>query len=179
MNIIKNPRAKVPLRLSIVVISIIETVIIFSLFPEYAGVISYSVFSTSILIQIFLVFQLTGNAAKKYTNTKFKLGICFLMVVFMAVPFLICGAIPKYTYDNGKVILAEYLNEKSDIEFIVNDEFIPRLPVTPYPKGFPKVILIDNEFYYYEIKIDGKNRFFSINPLTGEVFELEKSFYNF
>lgn len=179
MNIIKNPRAKVPLRAAVVVISIIETIIIFSLFPEYAGVISYSVFSTSILIQIFLVFQLTGDKGHKYTNTKLKFGICFFMVIFIAVPLLIYGAFPKYTYDNGKVILAEYLNEKSDIEFIANDEFIPRLPVTTFHKGFPKVILIDNEFYYYEIKIDGEKRFFSINPLTGEIFELEKSFYNF
>ena len=60
MNIIKNPRVKVPLRLSIVVISIVETTIIFSLFPEYAGVISYDVFINLILVQIFLVFLLTG-----------------------------------------------------------------------------------------------------------------------
>lgn len=179
MNIIKNPRVKVPLRLSIVVISIVETTIIFSLFPEYAGVISYDVFINLILVQIFLVFLLTGNEAKKYTDTKSKLVTFFSMVVFVSVPFFIYAAIPKYTYDNGKVILAEHLNEKSDIEFIVNNEFSPRIPVMPYPKGFLKGILIDNEFYYYEIKIDGRNRFFGINPLTGYVFELEESFYNY
>ena len=179
MNLLKNHKLKALLRILIVIISIIEARIIFSFSSKYPGIISYSVFTSSILLQIFLGFYLTSTKAKKYTNTQFNLNTSLLIAALIAVPFFIFGALPKYTYEKGKDLLTQYLNTNSAIEFTSKDDIIPTLPVIPYTKGFPKVMLWNNKFYYYEVKINENHRFFAINPLTGEIIELKKNFYDF
>lgn len=179
MNLFKHSRAKLPLRFFIVIISIIEARIIFSFSSKYPGILSYSVFTSSTLMQIFLVYYLTSNKAKKDSNNKANFTICLLIAVFIAVPFFMYSALPKYTYEEGQIILTDYLKADTTIEFTSKDDIIPTLPVTPYPKGFPKVMLWNNKFYYYEVKINENHRFFAINPLTGEIIELKKNFYDF
>lgn len=179
MNLFKHSRAKLPLRFFTVIISIIEARIIFSFSSKYPGIISYSVFTSLILLQIFLVFYLTGNKAKKDTDTKYNLNTSLLIAALVAVPFFIFGALPNYSYEKGKDLLTQYLNTNSAIEFTSKNELMQTLPVTPYPKGFPKVILWNNKFYYYEVKVNESHRFFAINPLTGEIIELKKNFYDF
>lgn len=180
MNIFKNPKAKFPLRILILIISIIEVSIIYPFEAKYAGLISYSLFSTTILIQIFTVFQLTGKKALKYSALRFKSFSWFGIIIFLLVPVLIYGAPPKYTYEKGKNVIAEYLNKEGPLEFVVHKDIRPTIPVSPkYSKGFPKALLMENKFYYYGVEIEGKNKWFAINPLTGEILELEESFYSF
>ncbi len=178
MNIFKNPKAKIPIRIGSIILSILELLIIFSVFPKYRGVLSYSFFTTLIILQPLWYFNLTKNNPNAKKTRKLKYAPWIIIIISILIPISINAALPQYTYNQGKDILENHLNQPNSIRFIVDEAIPVYLPLDDYNQGFPKELFMVDRFYYYEIEIDNNIRYFAIDPMYGQIIELENSFYH-
>ncbi len=178
MNIFKNPKAKLFIRIGVILLCLIEISILVMVFFKYDTVISYGFFTILIPFQVLWWFNLTGNNTKVQITNRQKISTIIISISSILIAMSIPAALPKYTYVEGKTILEESLNKDDSIKFLVEADYVYTIDVTPFHKPFPKSLFINNKFYYYEVIINDNLRYFSINPLTGESIELADSFYH-
>ncbi|KEZ87221.1 hypothetical protein IO99_06465 [Clostridium sulfidigenes] len=178
MNIFKNLKAKLFIRIGVILLCLIEISILVMVFFKYDTVISYGFFTILIPFQVLWWFNLTGNNTKVQITNRQKISTIIISISSILIAMSIPAALPKYTYVEGKTILEESLNKDDSMKFLVESDNVYTIDVTPFHKPFPKSLFINNKFYYYEIIINDNLRYFAINPLTGERIELADSFYH-
>lgn len=159
-----------------IVVSIIELIVVATVFPNYENVISYGFFIVLILMQPIWYFNLTKSKAENFSPKRVKLATFITIIMSIFIPILMYVAIPKYTYDDGANILKNHLQSEKNNEFLVDDTFRSTISVTGFHRGFPRNILMNNKFYLYLTVNEDKSKHFALNPLTGEVLELEGNY---
>lgn len=178
MEFFRNPKFKLPIRLGAIIISIIEIIILRIIYLNYGVVISYGYFITLILMQSYWYFNITNPKSKIQSLPRFKYSAISLILISLLIIISFPTALPKYTYNEGKSLVYQRYNPEATC--IVNDNKIDTIQVTSFSKGFPKLLFINDRFYYYkEVGIDDTERYFIVNPLTGEIIELKDDFYNY
>lgn len=169
---------KLTFRVGSILVAIIELIVIASIFPKYEGVISYGFFIVLIPMQPIWYFNLTNSKSKIYTSKRFKSAALILVIVSISIPIFMYAAIPKYTYDDGLNILKNHLQSEKSNDFLINDDFRSTISVTEFHRGFPKNILMNDKFYLYLTFVGNEHIEFAINPITGEVLELNEGYTN-
>lgn len=171
MNKLKN--LKLPFRVGSILVSIIELMVVAAVFPKYENVISYGFFIVIILMQPLWYFNLTNSRTESISPKRFRVSTLIAIIVSISIPILMYVAIPKYTYDDGVNILKNQLQSEENNEFLVDDTFRSTISVTGFHREFPRSILMNNKFYLYLAVNGDESKQFVLNPLTGEILELE------
>lgn len=180
MEFFKNPKLKMPIRLSAIVISIIEIIILRMVYLNYGTVISYGYFITLILMQPYWYFNITNPHSKIHNSPRFKFSATSIILISLILIISFPAALPKYTYNQGKALLYNSGYFTAEKTCLVYDNTVDTLPVTSFSKGFPKLLFINDRFYYYkEVDINDTERYFMVNPLTGKIIELKDDFYSY
>ena len=165
-------------RIGSILISIIELLVIAVIFPKYEGIISYGFFIILILFQPIWYFNLTKINSKINSSKKFISVTLTLVIISISIPILIYTSIPKYTYNDGLTVLKNHLQKDKNNEFLVDNTFKGTITITEFHRKFPKNLLIDNKFYLYLAVSDDNSKNFALNPLTGEVLEINENLIN-
>lgn len=172
MNIFKNPKAKLPIRIGIILISLLELLGLVIMFLNYGRIISYGFFIILILMQPWWYINLTNIKAKIYTSKRFNTSVVINILLSLLIIISFPAALPEYTYDEGRKLLEETLGKDSSIHLPLDKNYVYTLNVTSFPKCFPKFLFISDRFYYYEVKKAEVLTHYMVNPLTGDILEL-------
>jgi hypothetical protein len=144
----------------ILIISVLLFVTVVTVnFILYAGVVSLcSYFPLLILVQLLYGIR---------KHNKFLLLLNTTLIIFCLVFYL--TTLPSYNYEDGKTLLEEEIGEVN-LDFI--DVEYKTIPITD-----KNLLLYRNVNYYYGINHLETKKFYTIDPITGQVFELEEPFY--
>lgn len=178
MDIFKNAKAKLLIRIGFILLALLEFLTLVIVFFKYGTVISYGTFTTLIAMQVLWWFNLTSSNCKIQKPNGFKASAIILTICSILIAISIPIALPKYTYNDGKTLLKESSNKDDSMKFLVENDFIYTIDVTSFHKGFPKFLFINDRFYYYEVIINDNLKYFTINPLTGDIYEAKDSLYH-
>ncbi|MEG0309205.1 MAG: hypothetical protein RR636_14780 [Clostridium sp.] len=177
MNKLKNP--KLPFQVGSIFVTIIELIVIAAVFPHYEGVISYGSFIALVLMQPIWYFNLTNSKSKNYSTKRVKVATLIIIITSIFIPIFMYVAIPKYTYNDGVNILNNHIQNDKNNEFLIDDTFRSTISVTGLHREFPKNILMNNKFYLYLTVNEGESKNYALDPLTGEILELDRNYTNY
>ena len=156
---------------NIIVASIISITIL-ELFLGYKVMINYKgVFSSSIFMYFILQPYLYIKTIEATSHIKRK--VILIGIITLVLPFIIFLSLPKYSYKDGKELVKKEVNIKYDYSVIEFPKGEDTIPINKYSNN----LFITDKMYYYKAKLEDKEKFFLVHPLTGEVDELEKDFF--
>jgi len=152
-------------KLSLILITFIEVLTIDRICSElYVGVYTTSGLYGMFGSQMPVVFM------KHLKNEKWYKKYIVPIAVIAFIPFFVLLTKPDVTYAQGKNLVAQKYN--------VHMENV----IEPYPNIIPVKDKLGNfsiaDFmYYYSIEFED-SKYVIVNPITGEVVELDQQFYN-
>jgi hypothetical protein len=171
MKIFEDKKVKNIIIICITLLSLLELYFAYRVVSGYAGVYQVGIF-IPVLIQPFSYYALL-----KKQMSYFKLRVVVVVLITLILPSVIYFTLPNYTYNEGKQMVERYVQSSKNIEFVDISKDKDTIPIT----GNPKRLFVSDRAYYYEIKSTGGNKYFMVNPLTGEVVQLSeenvRSFY--
>lgn len=169
---IKNSKFKLYILVSIIMVSVIEFILFFPITNAYKSTYDPGIFIIILIFQIFLYFFLNKNTL---TNKPFI--IIIPMIIVIVLPIFIYFSLPSFTYTEGMEIVTEYFNDSETTNFIQDDEFINIVPVTDTERTIMQKAFLTDNFYYYGVQINDENKYFTVDPTTGQLTQVDKDFY--
>jgi hypothetical protein len=167
MSIQKNKKIKFVIVILITVISLIEIYFGFKIYNEYKGVYQTEIFFIFIL-QPYLYIVLL-NKQIKYLKARSVL----VVGVSIILPFIICFSLPKYTYDEGKLIVKNKIKTGINITYTKQPIYKYSVPIVENNKN----LLIRNREYYYKIKVNSAINYYIVSPITGKITKLSECYW--
>lgn len=168
MNILDNIKNKKIFIVCIILISLLELYWGFQVAREYRGTYFVAVF-TPFVIQPYWYYILLYKKPQNYL----KIRIAGIVIISFILPLTIYCTIPNYTYNDGKNFIEQDMN--LDSEFVFTDYSLSKstIPVL----NCKKVLLCSNREYYYDIKLNKENKYFTVNAVTGKVTQLSEGYW--
>lgn len=161
-----NNKVKKVVTTSIILITLLEIYFAYKAVMDYAGVYQVGIFIPLLLQPIFYI------SLFRIENPFFKTRIILIGLISILLPLIIYITLPNYTYDKGKLIVTQYLNQDKNYIFADLTHDKDTIPVI----NNPTKLFVSNRVYYYEVTSNDGKKYFIINPLTGELKELVKSY---
>ncbi len=150
------------LLLFIISLSLLIIIILLN-YIAYAGVISLWFFIALLTVGLTLLWsEIKSNSKKNF--------VVINVIILIIVPIIFVQTIPAYTYEEGKLLVTNKIGEEDNIKFIEVD--YKTIPTTD-----KKILFHINRNYYYQVYSKGDNIFFTVDPITGQVFKLNERFY--
>ncbi|MFH5837302.1 hypothetical protein ACHAL6_14665 [Proteiniclasticum sp. C24MP] len=151
----------------ITILTLVEAYFYYRALKDYIGIYQASIFIPLLLQPIF--YRKLFQSGEKLSLKSWKLSS--MIMVSLLLPVLIWYTIPDYTYEEGKALVEASMDESVDFP---EQEFQSRtIPAMGRQKG----ILHSNRIYYYTVEADGVTSYHVVDPLTGEVQELEEDYF--
>jgi hypothetical protein len=164
MKIIEDKNVRNIIIICITLLSLLELYFAYRVVSGYAGVYQVGIF-IPVMIQPFSYYALL-----KRQMSYFKLRVVLVVLITLILPSIIYFTLPNYTYNEGKQMVEKHMQSIKNIEFVDISRGKATLPIT----GNPKRLFVSDRAYYYEIKSTIGNRYFMVNPITGEVVQLSE-----
>ncbi len=169
---IQNSKFKLYILVSIITLSVIEFILFFPLTNAYKSTYDPGVFIIILIFQIFLYFFFNKNTL---TNKPFIIIIPMIIVIIL--PIFIYATLPSFTYTEGMEIVTEYINDGQATNFIQDDRFIDIVPASSGERTIMQKTFLTDNFYYYRVQINDKSKYFTVDPTTGQLTQLDKDYY--
>jgi len=167
MIFLKNKRVKNIVITCITLVTLVELYFAYKIAKEYAGIYQIGIFMP-------LIFQpFCYNALFREQKTYWKLRVIGIGLISLILPLCIYFTLPNYTYNEGKQIVERYVQSSGNPIFIDISKDKDTVPLVNNPKR----LFVSNRAYYYGIKATDNNKYFMVNPLTGEVIQLSENFW--
>lgn len=168
MGISKSKKIKNVIIICITLISLLELYFAYEIANEYAGVYEIGIF-IPLIFQPFYYYKVLFREQKPYS----KWRIIVIGLISSILSLVIYFTLPNYTYNDGKQVVKEYVQSSGNPVFIDIPKNIDTVPIWNNPKR----LFVSNRAYYYEIKSTVENKYFLVNPLTGEVDQLSNKYW--
>lgn len=153
--------------IGIILITLLEMCFAYKVLKHYRGVYRVTIFSP-LLMQPFWYRRLFRKEMSYY-----KTRVVMISLISVLLPMIIYATLPNYTYDKGKQIVKEHLNESKNIIFV--DLAFGKNTILIFNN--PKQLFISNRAYYYKIISTEGNKYFMIDPIDGELTQLSESYW--
>lgn len=153
--------------IGIILITLLEMCFAYKVFKYYRGVYEVTIF-LPLLMQPFWYLRLFRKEMSYY-----KTRVVMISLISVLLPMIIYVTLPNYTYDKGKQIVKEHLNQSKNIIFVDLAFGKNTIPIF----NNPKQLFISNRAYYYEIISTEGNIYLMINPIDGELTQLSESYW--
>ncbi|MBO1264401.1 hypothetical protein J3A84_05015 [Proteiniclasticum sp. SCR006] len=151
----------------ITILTLVEAYFYYRALKDYIGVYQASIFIPLLLQPIF--YRKLFQSGEKVSLKSWK--VLPLIAVSLLLPLLIWYTIPDYTYEEGKALVEASMDESA---VFPEQEFQSRtIPAMGRQKG----ILHSNRIYYYTAEVDGTKSYHVVDPITGDVQELEEDYF--
>jgi len=151
----------------ITILTLVEAYFYYRALKDYIGVYQASIFIPLLLQPI--LYNKLFQSGEKLSLRSWKVSP--LIAVSLLLPVLIWYTIPNYTYEEGKALVEASMDESVDFP---EQEFENRtIPAMGRQKG----ILHSDRIYYYTAEADGVTSYHVVDPMTGEVQELEEDYF--
>lgn len=128
----------------------------------YKGVFNLGMIIPVMTVRMVVVYTYTKGKLKKQWEKK-AIGLFFIVPIVL---FLIGK--PTYTYDQAKQLVYESHDVSTIVEY-KEESYRNTVPIYTEKIRF----FINNRDYHYE----ADNRFFLVNPRTGEVIEMKQPYW--
>lgn len=151
----------------ITILTLVEAYFYYRALKDYIGVYQASIFIPLLLQPI--LYNKLFMSDEKLTLKNWKFSV--LLVITLFLPVLIYFTLPEYTYAQGKELVEESL--EMTVTFPEQEYENRTIPAMGRKKG----ILHSNRIYYYTAEADGTKSYHVVDPITGEVQELEEDFF--
>lgn len=162
-----SKKTKIGVMLFMVFISMIEVYFIYRIRIEYEGIYQIGFFLVLFIAQPFLFGMIIKNKKSP------KIEIFFVIVTFIVLPIIIYFTLPNYTYLQGKEMIEQEFQDQTQFIFLDNDYGQYTVPVIENSEQ----IFIANRVYYYTIRLNNETKYMIIDPLTGELKEMEEKYW--
>jgi hypothetical protein len=151
----------------ITVITLVEAYFNYIALKNYSGIYQTGVFIPLLLQPI--LYRKFFMSEEKVSLKNWKL--LAMATISIVLPFIIFFTLPDYTYAEGKEMIAATSTDTVNfIELKTQNRTIPSIGRNP---GFLK----SSRVYYYIADTGTEKNYFVVDPLTGEVQELDQDFY--
>ncbi|WP_425448838.1 hypothetical protein [Dethiothermospora halolimnae] len=166
MEIFANEKGKKIIAITITLVSILELAYFSNKsFKDYRKV--YDIGFLALFIVQPIAFISLYNGKKSYL----KIRMISFILLMLIIPTVIYISLPNYTYSEGKEIVKNEFERMDDIVFI--NKSIDKSTVPVKDSGS---LFVDRS-YYYEIKYEGNNIYYIVDPLKGRAIELEEKYW--
>jgi len=151
----------------ITVITLVEAYFNYIALKDYIGIYQTSIFIPLLLQPI--LYRKLFMREEKVSLKNWKL--LAMGTISIALPFVIYFTLPDYTYDEGKeMIKSTQVDTVSFMDLETQKSTIPAI-------GRDSGLLKSSRIYYYITDTGTIKNYFVVDPLTGEVQELDQDFY--
>ncbi|GAA0182174.1 hypothetical protein SH2C18_45990 [Clostridium sediminicola] len=164
----EHKKTKISILVFIALVSLLELKYAYYISREYAGVYEIGI-SIPLILQPLYYYRLLFKEQK----TSLRLRIIVMGSLSVVLPLVIYFTLPNYTYKQGKQIVKEYVQVTGKPIFVD----IPRGMDTVTLINNPKRLFVSDRAYCYEIKSTGENKYFLVNPITGEVYKMKNKYW--
>jgi len=151
----------------ITIITLVEAYFNYTALKDYIGIYQTGVFIPLLLQPI--VYRKLFMSEEKASLKNWKL--LTMGTISIVLPFVIFFTLPDYTYSEGKEKIAS--TSEDTVSFMDLETQKRTIPAIGRDSG----LLKSNRIYYYITDNGTEKNFFVVDPLTGEVQELEQDFY--
>lgn len=151
----------------ITIITLVEAYFNYRALKDYIGIYQTGVFIPLLLQPI--VYRKLFMSEEKASLVNWKL--LTMGTISIVLPFVIFFTLPDYTYAEGKEKIAS--TREDTVSFMDLETQKRTIPAIGRDPG----LLKSNRIYYYITDNGTEKNFFVVDPLTGEVQELEQDFY--
>lgn len=164
MEIFKDKKIKNIIIICITLISLLELYFAYKVLKEYRGIYQIGVF-------ILFIYQpfLYNNLFRKQLS-HYKLRIVIIGLMSLLLPLTIYFTLPKYTYNEGKQFVEQYLEQSKSVKFVDYSFGKDTIPVY----NNPKQLFVSDRAYYYTITSTEGTKYFMVNPLTGKLHQMSQ-----
>ncbi|MFL0246171.1 hypothetical protein [Candidatus Clostridium stratigraminis] len=162
-----NNKTKKVVITGIIVITLFEIYFAYKIVMNYAGVYQVGIFIPLILQPLFYMWLF------RIERPYLKIRITIILAISIFLPLVIYFTLPNYTYNKGKEIVKQNLAQSENYLFTDLTYASDTIPVI----NNPKQLFVSNRVYYYEVTLKDEKKYFIINPLTGELKELARSYW--
>ncbi len=150
-----------------IIITLLELYFIFIIKQQYKGVYN---------ITFFLILVLSQPV---WYSTIFKskpslLKLIYIAAITIAIPIGMYYSLPKYSYEAGKKTIENKIGGNKEVNFVSYSYDKSTIPTTDKHKN----IFLNNRVYYYEVKLNGNNTFFVVEPTNGQVKEVPNDYWS-
>lgn len=129
--------------------------------------------SVSMIILTFIVFQ--SAIYNRLSSKKRKVLIQKIVIINIISIMVSFALLPKYTYAEAKIIAED--KYKNELDHFVEFESYYNNTV-PVESDRIEDIFMPRRFYYFSfVKNNDEKKYIMINPLKGEIVELEDSYW--
>ncbi|MDF2883561.1 MAG: hypothetical protein K0R54_4118 [Clostridiaceae bacterium] len=157
----------IPITILISLISLLELYFGYMVYKSYKGVYDITIFLP-------IVFQpLWYKSLFKEKKSNYKIKIIKVCIISICLPLTIYFTLPKYTYDEGKMFVQQYLEPSKNISFADSPFGKCTIPVS----NKSKKLFIFNKVYYYNIISTEGTKYFIVDPITGKLSQMSQDFW--
>jgi hypothetical protein len=167
MKIFNTKKSKRIITILIILITLLEMYFAYWVLYHYRGIYQVSIFIP------FLLQLIWYRSLSKPENGHRKFKKNSAIVISISLPWLIYFTLPNYTYDEGKRIIINHLEENENLMFSQYPFGQDTIPVINNPKG----IFMLNRAYYYKITLPEGDKYFMVCPITGELRQLSDKYW--
>lgn len=169
MNLVGSIKRKVFLIICISSISLLELYWGFQVGREYRGSYFVTIFIPC-LIQPYWYYMVLFRNQRNFL----KIRIFGIVLISFILPLIIYYTIPNYTYNDGERVIEQYMNLDRKAVFINYSYSESTIPVLNCEES----LLGSNREYYYGIKLDSENKYFTVNAVSGKVTQLSEAYWD-
>lgn len=167
MTIFKDKKLKNIIIICITLISLLELYFAYKVAREYAGIYQIGLFTPLIFQPLF--YKVLFREQKTYL----KLRVIGIGLISFILPLIIYSTLPNFTYYEGKQIVKRYVQPSGNLAFIDISKDRDTVPLI----NSPGRLFVSHRAYYYGIESTLNNKYFMVNPLTGEVTQLSEDYW--
>jgi hypothetical protein len=167
MTIFSNKKVKATIMVFVTLVTLVEVYFAYKITQDCKGIYQVQIFIPLVLQPLYV------NRLLKKERAYFKLRILSLLLCSVLLPLVIYSTLPNYTYIEGKEIVQKFIGQDNSHSFTEVSFEKSTVPVIDNPK---QAFLSDREYYYEVISKEG-SIYFMVNPVTGRIMKLEKSYW--
>jgi len=151
----------------ITIITLVEAYFNYIALKDYIGIYQTGIF-IPLLLQPILYRKFFMSEEKVRLKNWRLLAMGTISIV---LPFVIFFTLPDYTYAEGKEMVESTLEDT--VSFVDLETQKRTIPTIERDSG----LLKSNRIYYYITDTGTEKNYFVVDPLTGEIQELDQDFY--
>ena len=151
----------------ITVITLVEAYFNYIALKDYIGIYQSGIFIPLLLQPI--LYRKLFMSEEKVSLKNWRL--LAMATISIALPFVIYFTLPEYTYAEGKEMIES--TREDTVSFMDLETKMRTIPAIGRDSG----LLKSNRIYYYITDTGTEKNYFVVDPLTGEVQELDQDFY--
>jgi hypothetical protein len=167
MTIFNNKKIKAIIIVFVTLVTLVEVYFAYKITQDCKGIYQVQIFVPLVLQPLYV------SRLLKKERAYFKLRILALLLCSVLLPLVIYSTLPNYTYIEGKEIIHKFIGQDNSHNFTEVSFAKSTVPVIDNTK---QVFVSDRE-YYYEVTSKEGSIYFMVNPVTGKVMKLEKSYW--